>query len=148
MPSFSEQHDPDYPPVSGWIILQGKYKGRPMLVRRNDSAKAIRKHPLYGHRVGVAIPLLNPDERGFPSNDEAEVLNRIEDALSLAFEDDQASLEVLVITTNPIREYIYYTRTPSQIEAKLAMVAKQFPDHQLQSYVTPDPNWEVYDHFN
>lgn len=130
-----------------WSVLQGEHNGKPIFIRRNDSAAQLKGHAEYGYRVGIAVPLLAPNEKGLPSNDEMETLNKIEDALSNAFENQQASLYVIAITTNAMREFIFYTRVPAEIEAKLNTVRPQFPDHELQFYVASDSKWSGYAQF-
>src|SRR4051812_29643295 len=98
-----------YPPESQWTVLQGQYGGRPMLVRRNDSAKQLRGHPDYNHRVGIAVPLRAPDECGLPRSAEMSQLDAIEDLLSARLEANQDSLQVLTLTTGGMREFIFYT---------------------------------------
>ena len=138
---------PTYPLESKWSVLEGENNGSPMFVRRNESAAQLKGHPEYGYRVGVAVPLLDSRNDGLPSNDEMTTLNGIEDALLEAFEKQQASLQVLVVTTNAMREFMFYTRVPSEIEARLNRVRSQFPGHQLQLYVAADAKWDGYAQF-
>ena len=68
---------PQYPNESKWSVLQGEHNGQFMLVRRNDSAAQLRGHAEYRYRIGVAVPLKAPDERGLPSDEESGQLNAI-----------------------------------------------------------------------
>ncbi len=52
-----------------------------MFIRRNEFAKILATHPEYSYRVGIAIPLLEPNDQGLPTNTEIESLNIIEDKL-------------------------------------------------------------------
>lgn len=136
-----------YPIESAWAVLKGQHNGNPMFVRRNESAAQLKGHAEYGYRVGVAVPLLAPNSDGLPTNEEMEALNRVEDALSAAFENQQASLHVLAITTSAMREFIFYTRVPAEIEARLNTVRLQFPERELQFYVAADSQWDGYAQF-
>lgn len=138
---------PNYPTESAWAVLKGQHNGKPMFIRRNESAAQLEGHAEYGYRVGVAVPLLAPNNDGLPSNDEMEALNKIEDALSVAFENQQASLQVLAVTTNAMREFIFYTRVPAEIEARLNTVRSQFPNRELQFYIAADSKWDGYAQF-
>jgi hypothetical protein len=138
---------PTYPAESAWSVFQGQHNGNPMFIRRNESAAQLKGHAEYGYRVGVAVPLLAHNHDGLPSSEEMEALNEIEDALSAAFENQQASLHVLAVTTNAMREFIFYTRVPAEIEARLSTVRRLFPHRELQFYITPDSKWEGYAQF-
>jgi len=138
---------PTYPKESKWTILQGEENGRPMFVRRNESAKQLMGHKDYSYRIGFAIPLRNPNFEGLPSNEEMEMLNSIEDVLSKEIEKDKNSLLVLVITTNGMREFVYYTKRPDIIKQAVEKIQAQFVPHEVQHYVKEDPEWEVYKEF-
>ena len=140
--SFLRKKAASYPLDSRWSVLEGEHEGLPLVVRRTESAKELRGHRAYGHRVGVAIPLRTPDSRGLPTEAEAVVLNAIEDALAGSLESNQDSLQVLALSTNAMREFVFYTRVPSDIEARLKSVQERFPSHDLQFYVAEDANWE------
>ena len=118
-----------------------------MFVRRNNSAKQLASNPEFRYRVGVVIPLLAPNEVGLPSNEEMESLNQIEDELSLWLEKDQASIQVLSITTDGMREFVFYTRTPRMIENAINNVRSKFTLHEIQFYIKEDKKWFVYRQF-
>jgi Family of unknown function (DUF695) len=141
------RHVPTYPAESSWSVLQGEHDGRPMFVRRNDSARQLLRHPEYRHRVGVAIAFREHRFDGLPTENETPVLLRIEDALAQELEADQVSLQVLSITTNDMRELVFYTRAPSIVPAVVEKVQARFRSHRIQHYVKDDPRWTVYKHF-
>ena len=145
--SVLDQNSELYPLGSKWSVLQGEHEHRPILIRRNDSAKQLQGHPQYIYRVGVAVPFLAPDQHGFPSNDESELLSYIEDALSEKLEHNKASLQVLAITTNGMREFVFYSCNPGIVDDSVRNVRSRFPSHDLQSYIVEDKNWELYGQF-
>lgn len=133
---------PSYPAECKWVVYHGQWDGRPLTMRRNATAKQLVGHSDYCFRLGVAVPLVAPDERGLPQEHEMPSLNRIEDFLASAFEKQQNSLQVLAITTNSMCEFIFYTRTPRDIEATITEARTAFPDHEIQFYIAQDPKWE------
>jgi hypothetical protein len=133
-----------YPTESKWAILQGRENGRPMLFRRNVSAKTLSSDKQYGHRVGIAIPLLEPNEMGFPSKVEMDILSQVEDELCEKLEKDQMSIMVLVITTGGMREFVFYTRSPEMISPILEDIRKKYSTYEIQSYIKEDKTWLVY----
>ncbi len=133
-----------YPVESIWSILQGQENGRPMIFRRNVSAKTLSVNSEYVHRVGVAIPRLKPNEMGLPLKEEMEELSRIETALCEQLEKDQMAIMVLVITTGGMREFVFYTRIPEMVDPILDDIRKKFSTHVIQSYIEEDKTWLVY----
>jgi hypothetical protein len=133
------------PAEDEWSVGQGEHDGKPMIVRKNTSAGSYARHPELPFRLGVAIPLRDPDPRGFPTNAEAETLNEIEDRLCSALGANGRL--VVVISTNGMREFISYARSAEIAERAVAQVRAGTKTHEVQHYVEPDPKWQVYDQF-
>jgi hypothetical protein len=146
--SFFKKKSPLYPHESKWSAIQGSHGGKPMFLRRNDSAAQLAGHPDYKHRVGVAVPLRAPNEHGLPSNDEMNTLGVFEDLLASRLEAGEESIQVLVITTDGMREYIFYTRDPAGANAILESLRAETSSHEVQSYIAEDPKWQIYKQFN
>jgi hypothetical protein len=119
-----------------------------LFARRNDSAAILAKHPEFRYRAGVAVPLNYPNEHGLPSANEMQQLNAIEDSLSAQMETGQQSIQVLVITTGGMREFVFYTRDSALVEKVTQRLQTEFKSHKIQAYVTEDPGWEVYETFS
>jgi hypothetical protein len=144
----SNQPKPSSTPLnssdSKWSILQGEYNGKPMFASLNESAKQLSANSDYTFRVGVATPLLNPTSDGLPTKEEMAVLNAIEDDLSKELERDQRSIFVLAITTNGMREFVFYTHEPQMIAPALDSIRKTYAPREIQSYIGEDAKWELY----
>jgi hypothetical protein len=147
MVSMFQKNIPAYPETSTWVILEGEEEGRALFVRRNESAKQLMGHKEYSYRVGFAIPLCDPNSEGLPSNEEMKILSSIEDALSKEVAKDKNSLLVLVITTDDMREFVYYTKRPDNIKRVVEEIRTKFISHEIQYYVKEDPDWEIYKEF-
>jgi hypothetical protein len=127
--------------------MQGSRDGKPMFLRRNDSAAQLAGHPDYKHRVGIALPLRAANEHGLPSNDEINALNLFEDSLNSRLEANERSIHVLAITTGGMREFVYYTRDPEGTKTIIESVRKETTSHEVQSYIAEDPQWQLYKQF-
>ncbi len=57
-----------YPVETQWSVGTGQRAGKPIFVRRNTSAASLAGHRDYRFRVGVAIPLKEPNPDGLPSS--------------------------------------------------------------------------------
>jgi hypothetical protein len=144
---MSQKSISTYPETSKWAILEGEEDGNVLFVRRNESAKQLMGHKEYSYRVGFSIPLRNPKSNGLPSNEEMEILYSIEDTLSKEIERDRNSLLVLVITTDGMRELVYYTKRPDVIKQVVQEIQTKIVSHEIQYYIKEDPDWEVYKEF-
>jgi hypothetical protein len=138
---------PVYPTNSKWAVLQGQHGGKPMFARRNQSAGDFAGHPDYRFRVGVAVPLNAPNERGFPGPEETEQLTAIEDSLVSRLESEQRSLHVLAITTGGMREFVFYTRDRAYADGILKTLGATVSSHKPQAYIAEDPKWGLYKQF-
>ena len=136
-----------YPTDTHWTVAKGERDGKPILVRRNQSAISLAGHADYKFRVGVAIPLKEPNSDGLPINTEMNQLNTIEDQLCEVLERQQESLQVLSITTQGMREFVFYTRSPTVATSAIEGLRMQIQTHEIQSYVAEDPKWGVYAQF-
>ena len=137
-----------YPVNSKWVVMEGKHGENAMFVRRNISATELAGSPEFRHRVGVAVPLNAPNELGLPDDSEAVQLNAIEDSLNLVLCSGQNALQVLVITTSGMREFIYYTREPKACPLAFDAVQAEARSHKLQAYVAEDPKGRLFAQFN
>jgi hypothetical protein len=145
--SLFKKKPPAYPTETKWSVLKGERRGKPMFARRNDTAAALAGHPEYRYRVGVAVPLKAPNEHGFPTKDEMEVLNRIENSLTAGLEVGQQAILVLAITTGGMREFVFYTRDPAGARTVIESLQAATTSHEIQSYIAEDPKWQGFKHF-
>lgn len=136
-----------YPPESHWSVCRGTHNGKPMFLRRNDSAAQLSGHNEFRSRVGIAVPLRAPNADGLPEEEELNQLNAIEDSLASRLEAEQKSLQVLAITTSGMREFIFYTRDSEAARLVLEALRSEVTSHELQSYIAEDPKWALYREF-
>jgi hypothetical protein len=128
-------------------MLEGDNEGKPMVVRRNDSAGEYAGHRELPFRLGVAIPFVPPDENGFPAPDETWELDEIEDALVDERQEKQTGVLTLVITTSGMREFVSYVRSAKDADAAVQTAAAAGEEHEVQYYVEEDPEWKLYAEF-
>jgi hypothetical protein len=130
----------DYPET--WDIAEGIDGDNPIFIRTRSLIKEAVGHPEYPFQIGVAVPLKHPTPDGLPTNQEAHLLNDIEDKLTKVL---TTSVLVMIITTSGMREFVFYEKTwrPEELEAQVKSVNKEHPDHQLQFIMKHDPNWSI-----
>ncbi len=128
-----------------WSVASGKYEGKPIVIRRNTTARTYARHPDLPFRLGIAVPLHNPDADGLAQGDEVEQLHEIEDRLEVAL--GAFGRKVVVISTDGMREFISYVRSAPLAERVASTVRAATATHEVQHYVEPDPQWSAYFEF-
>jgi len=134
-------------PDGPWVVAQGDYNGRPLFARINTGARGMAGDPGYGHRVGVAVPLLDPNADGLPGPEESAQLDEVEQKLVPALTSGGTAVFVLAITTSGMREFVFYTSKPAAVEPCLQRVSALVETHELEHVVEEDPAWVVFEQF-
>lgn len=134
-------------PKSKWSILTGQEFEKPIIVRRNNSVQEYAENSAFIYRIGITVLLLEPNEVGLPSKEEVASLDQIEDELNNQLEKEGDSIQVLVITTGGMREFVYYSCNSKLIEQVIYNTRKKFSSHEIQFYVKEDKEWSIYKEF-
>ena len=145
--SFFKSKPATAPPEHSWAVAQAQHEGRPMLLRINTALRGIAGKPPFSHRIGVAVPLHEPDANGFPAAAESDALTHIEDALFDGFAASRKTVPALVITTSGFRELVFYSSEPQDAIQAIDALKTSITSHALQSYAASDPSWSVYQSF-
>lgn len=132
-----------------WAILQGVVEGHPAILTRRDlkELKDIIGHPEFPYQVGIATPCNNPDSNGFPGKDELIQLQQIEHRITPLLQQNNESILVAMLTTNNMRELIYYTSNPEGVKAKFEQLKAETTTHELQMIIQVDKDWSIFKHF-
>ncbi len=122
-----------------WAVLKGEREGKRIVVTTNLAIKRV-EHLLFDTHVALEIPLHAPTPDGLTTNEEADVLNALEDqllgrlggdAIYLGREtcDGARTLHLHVMESGPAAASIEAFRASAGREVRVA--------------VTPDPRWDV-----
>jgi len=115
-----------------------------MIVRSNTGYREFGSLPGYEHQVGIAVPLRAPEPTGLPSPAENAELSEIEDVICDSLEHQAESLLVAVITTSGMREFVFYTRAPQELQQRFPQLRGRITSHEIQLMIQPDKTWGVY----
>ena len=146
-PFRRKQRNADNDDSACWSVAQGQFEGSALFARIRSDPRPCRPDLAYDHRVGFAVPLLDPDPAGLPQGAEFEALNQIEDFLTSVLEADRRSVHVLSISTRGMREFVFYTSDPEWVRGSLPKLTSHAGKHELQHYIEHDPDWELYRQF-
>lgn len=137
----------EYP--NTWGVLQGDYEEKPISIRYREGLIEAQGHFDYPFQIGVALPLLSPTPEGLTTSEEAEVLYLVEDALQLTLEQNEECVFALVITTDGMREFVFYASKwkPEFFEHKVREINTQHTAHALQFMMQEDKDWSTFQNF-
>lgn len=128
-----------------WHVYEGEYDGSPLLARFDSEVGRAKDRSDYGIQIGVAVPLNDPDERGFPKESESAELAAIEELILEASPSD--AVLVGVISTKSMREFVLYSQSSDWIEAFHRRLQDEAAVHEVQVMGRRDPEWAVYRQF-
>lgn len=130
------------PSDAQWVVAAGEYEGKPIITRFDHGhRKAAGKGP-NNIRIGVAVELTAPDERGFPTPEEVERLDALERRIEE--ETDGKAVLVGVITTAGTREWLLHASDAEWIEPFHHGLDAATSEYEVQVIAEHDPGWDVY----
>lgn len=139
------------PPTSDpddWTIGEGQRDGFPMIVRIDNQFKRIAPLPGFNHHFIISVHFRNPSPNGFPSIEEGDDLETLEEKLCEQLEADKESLCVLVVTNNGLRDFIFYTRNAESAHQRFLASSVGGTGFVIEIAIEPDADWYIYKHFS
>lgn len=127
-----------------WSLFKLNKNGKNYIVRCNSWLWNMIADPKYPYKVGIAIPLEQVDENGFPTKKVAAELYRLEDTIIQEMQKAKESLFAGSITGGEIKEFFLYTSNISGIKKKLNKIKNLFKNYELQLSIVEDKNWDVF----
>ena len=121
-----------------WALLQGEIDGATRVATINRALKAI-DHPLKTMRAEVMIRLKDVRPDGYPTSDEADTLDALEDELHGALADRIALLGR--ITGAGERSIVFFAPESSGIPTEVETLTRQW-ERDVRIEWTADPRWE------
>jgi hypothetical protein len=146
MPLFNRAKSDEPAPAEAWTIAETELDGAPLILRFNTGAAEVARRSAWPFRLGVAVPFTHPTDAGFAGEEEAGVLDEIEDALAAAV-DERGGIFALTLTTAGMREFVAYVRSEADAEPLVAAARSSAGDHEVQWMGQQDKKWTVYDEF-
>jgi hypothetical protein len=134
--------DPD-----DWTLGEGERDGFPMILRLDNQFKRRAPLPEYKHHVILSVHLRDPSPNGFPSTEEGDDLDALEENLCKELEAGKESVCVLVVTNNGLRDFIFYTRNAESAHERIKTVIAGGTGFVIEIAIEPDSEWYIYKHF-
>jgi hypothetical protein len=131
-----------------WKVLKGEINGKPGTVRFNAGLDSLVGSEKYGQELIISVKLKTPNEYGMPSENEADELNKLEDAVRPALQEGLESLLAVIMTTDGFRDFIFYTGNPMSAVKRLQVIQSSFQAMQVDVRGRPDKDWTQYRRFS
>lgn len=92
----------------------------------------------------MSLQMKSPDENGFASEEEEDLLTKIEDTFIDAVELTSNAILVGRITTAGRREFYFYSKTDEGFDDTIAEAMEQFEDYTFETGSEDDEEWGQY----
>jgi hypothetical protein len=93
----------------------------------------------------VRVAMRDPREDGLSSDDEAQTLGAIEDALQTVLGEGAILAGRYTVTRH--RTFVLYVDDPKLVDRVESAMREYFPEYRQTSFVKEDPHWETYHEF-
>lgn len=114
-----------------------------IVTARRDVA-AFRANPRFTIRVEVSWLYDNADSLGMPSVADSTQMEKVTDALTVAFDKDPVAVMTGIYTGDGRRDWIFYTLSTNIFGRKLNEALADIPVMPLKIYCENDPDWDEY----
>lgn len=114
-----------------------------MVTGRRD-VKKFRENPRYNIRVEITWKY-EPLPDGMPNKEDAEMMEKVQEALQGAFLKDPVAVLTGIYTGDGERNWVYYTTSVHIFGRKLNEALADLPLLPLTIYTENDPDWGEYD---
>lgn len=123
-----------------WSLLKGVFDGAPLFVLLNTAIKRV-DHLLFDTHVTISIGIRNATPEGLVTDEEASVLNAMEDALVDALARE--AVFIARVTTRGQRVLHFHVMEGGPSAAVIARWRERHSEYRIDVDVERDPRWEI-----
>lgn len=126
-----------------WTTPTESEKGNRIIVTGRRGVDAAIFSGKFNDRVEITWEY-QPDSDGMPDFKTSVMMEKVTEALSLAFGKDQAAVMTGIYTGDGERNWIFYSRNLQKFQLLLNQALMDFEVLPLRIYVEKDPDWNEY----
>ena len=136
-------------PADDWSLKEVHPKDSPEVwfFRKNLAPDIPVRHPDYRFLAYLTFIYQPRDDSGLPSNDDEEVLFRIEESELGPLLSDDLSVQIAAVTKGGVKDLLFHTRDPHEFLRRANGLGDAYPQFQVGCEISPDPEWSQYDDF-
>ncbi|MBS1802263.1 MAG: DUF695 domain-containing protein [Acidobacteria bacterium] len=86
-------------------------------------------------------------DSGLPIVEDRERMDRFEDALEVALDQEGCATLALVSTGEELRQWTYYARSEAEFGARVDFAIAELPELPIEIHTAYDPEWSTYQGF-
>ncbi|MCA4783142.1 DUF695 domain-containing protein [Empedobacter stercoris] len=91
----------------------------------------------------ISVKLKNPNENGLTTNEESEILFKIEDEI-IKKTNAKNTIYIGRITNNGYRDFYFYSKNPETFKAEFKNIENNFTDYTVELNTKEDKDWSEY----
>ena len=122
-------------------VLEGEFDGYPVVAMICSDLKNYRGKNTTPWFLGLSTPLSKPTAQGLPTSEEAEDLNRWEDAVDREIRSQCNAIFVGRVTWKAHRELLYYISKPKPVVQQIQKLLDGGTTRTFAFRYDQDPEW-------
>jgi hypothetical protein len=130
--------------IDSWFNAEGEYLDKITLVRGRDNLFNFKESGIYTDRIEIEWTYSSPDDSGFPSNADSDLMTSFEEQLIANLEKDLHSILSFVYTWNNSKTWFWYTKSYSDFNTRLNSALTGFDRLPIEIKRINDPDWFEY----
>ncbi len=127
-----------------WTAPAQAEDGRLIMVTGRRDVKKFRDNPRFNIRVEVTWRYVG-DNSGMPDKPTSELMEKVQDALTVEFRKDPVAILTGIYTGADERNWVFYTLSTHIFGKKLNAALADFPELPLSIYCENDAEWAEFD---
>lgn len=127
-----------------WSLFNLTHNGKQYIVRMNSWLWNIIPYTKYQYKIGIATPLNDPNEKGFPTSRENQELHKLEDKIIDKMGRKSNSIFAGTVTGGGMKEFIFYSLDIDIAKETFNDIKSKIRNRKLQISAEEDRNWDVF----
>ena len=132
---------------SSWSMAEGWDEGKPVIIRFRESVPSGVKKFDYPHLVVIRMEYEPFDSIGMPTPETYQTLVDVEEAFSLAIEENMNAYMMVSFLGNGVREWQVYTKDKAVLQATFNRALEDIESLPIGLFSELDPAWSAYYRF-
>lgn len=124
-----------------WAVAEGTHEDKLVLVRFRHNFRQVLDFEGYHLLLQITWPFFEVDPSGMPGVEDAEAMEQFEQRLLVAYEHDFHAVLTAVITTNGVRQWLFYTSDLEECGDRLTEMPQEAEPYPIELVADEDPEW-------
>lgn len=126
-----------------WNFYLTEIDGKHASIQLNLALKQVIPLKEKPNLTWVSVKLNSPTENGLTTNEESEILFKIEDDL-LAKVNSKNTLYIGRLTNDGRRDFYFYSKNADVFKTEAEKISKEYPNYKILIHFKEDKNWNAY----